>query len=69
MPAERAVQFADVGVVAGLHRADRIDGRDIRPAEGAVVLDILDAGAAGRDDAGEFGEPAGPVADDDGEAR
>ena len=55
-------------MVPGLDRADGVDGGDIGAAEGAVVFDVLDAGTAGRDDAGEFGEAAGAVADDGGEA-
>src|SRR6187431_1073185 len=58
-----AVQFADVRVVAGFHGAHDIHGRNVRPAEGAVVLDVLHARATTRDHAGQLGEAAGPIAD------
>src|SRR5262249_30219841 len=69
MFAQGAVQFADMSVIARFDGADGVDRGDIRSAESAIVFDILDARAARRDDAREFGKTARPVTDHRGETR
>src|SRR6478735_2268494 len=67
--AQGAAQLAEVGMVPRLHRAHDIHRGNIRSTEGAVVLDVLHARPASGDDARQFRQAAGPVADRHGEAR
>src|SRR5262245_24454392 len=61
---ERAMEHLDVRTIASLHRADCMNGTDIRSTEGAIVGDVLDARPAIGDNAAKFGEPAGAITDD-----
>ena len=54
----RASNFLEMRAVARLDRAEDVDGGDIGAGEGAVVHDLFDARADGRDLRGEIGQAA-----------
>ena len=51
-------------MVSGLHRAENVDGGNIRAGKGAVVDDLLDARASRSDLRCQIGQAAGAIAND-----
>src|SRR5689334_979073 len=56
-------EFRDMGMVGRFDGAEHVDGGHIRAGKCAVVRDLFDACARGRDSLSEPGESAGTVAD------
>ena len=54
-------------VIPGLHCALNMDRGNIRAGEGAIVHDLFDARAGGRNLSREVSQTAGPIANDRGE--
>src|SRR5688572_23889161 len=66
---QRAMQGRGVPAIARFNGADRMHRADVRPAERAIVRDVLHARTGARDHPTEFGKSARPVADDRSETR